>query len=38
MKTDLKRLETNIRLRLKNNYTSVRKAFLDLDQDRDGYI
>ena len=38
MMTELKLLENNIRLRLKNNYTSVRKAFLDLDQNRDGYI
>ena len=38
MLAHMKTLENNIRIHLKNNYTSVRKAFLDLDQNRDGLI
>ena len=34
----MRALENNIRIRLQNDYTSVRKAFLDLDLDRDGFI
>jgi len=35
---DLKDLENKIRDRFKNNYGSVRKAFLDLDYNHDGFV
>jgi hypothetical protein len=38
MMHDLKDLENKIRDRLKNNYSSVRKAFLDLDYNHDGFV
>lgn len=31
-------LEEEIRRKFANNWTSVRKAFLDVDSDHDGYI
>ena len=34
----LKAIEDVLRERLSNNWVSVRKAFLDLDQDYDGYL
>jgi Ca2+-binding EF-hand superfamily protein len=38
MKKEMRDLENKIRIKLKNDYTSVRKAFLNLDRDRDGFI
>ena len=34
----LKRLEKLLKVRFSNNWDSVRKAFLDLDTDYDGFI
>jgi len=34
----LKLLETNLKQKFTNNWISVRKAFLDLDYDQDGYV
>jgi len=34
----LARLETMIKDKFANNWVSVRKAFLDLDTDYDGYV
>ena len=34
----LKEMERTLFVRLSNNWVSVRKAFLDLDQDYDGFI
>lgn len=31
-------MESQIRAKFANNWTSVRKAFLDVDQDYDGFI
>ena len=38
VKDQLKKLDQFLRDKLANNYISVRKAFLDLDMDHDGYI
>lgn len=38
MHATMKALENNIRRILMRDYTTVRKAFLDLDQNRDGLI
>jgi Ca2+-binding EF-hand superfamily protein len=34
----LTKLENLIKIKLANNWVSVRKAFLDLDSDYDGYV
>ena len=34
----IKQIEADIRTKYCNNWTSVRKAFLDTDQDYDGFI
>lgn len=34
----LKQIEAVIKERLSNNWVSVRKAFLDMDEDYDGYL
>jgi len=38
VKTRLARLEELIKVKLANNWVSVRKAFLDLDADYDGFV
>lgn len=38
MKAKIKKIDQFIKDKLANNYISVKKAFLDLDMDRDGYI
>jgi hypothetical protein len=38
MKKEMRVLENKIRIKLKNEFTSVRKAFLTLDRDRNGFI
>ena len=38
IKASLKNLERMIRDRLQNNFNSVRKAFLNIDADFDGYV
>jgi len=34
----IRAIESAIRTKFANNWTSVRKAFLDVDQDYDGFI
>lgn len=38
MKQRLEKLEDLIKIKLANNWVSVRKAFLDLDSDYDGFV
>jgi len=38
MKKEMRALENKIRIKLKSDFTSVRKAFLELDNDRNGLI
>lgn len=38
MSERIKQIEAQIRAKFANNWTSVRKAFLDVDQDYDGFI
>ena len=38
VKGRISKLERILKQKLSNNYHSVRKAFLDMDADHDGYI
>ena len=38
LKDKIKKIDSFLKEKLANIYTSVKKAFLDLDMDRDGYI